>query len=466
MNPELVPGTLMTPNGYTVGVGLRTLPSDTGPFDQRYVAVLRFHGLSLVHDLMRQSLLLLTNEARGAVEHGSAMLAYLTQVGAVHDGTRSGIRWPPTGTDEVIDERKSHWRQPHFTMQRRDFRKALPGMIEAVGKKELRGALALYSESAGCSPASSLYASAYWEFGAFPFSIEDPELSNLSQDLETEYHNAAHAPKGAASPGAILRDLIEKCARAQDHAGLKGLANTIRFGKLITHAAINHHQRKALGELRTNSALLGLLEGCSGIHGLFYELDPVFGRESWQFGESPEGKAKIMLPEMVGAARDVLGRPWLNGLMAAYAVKDTTKIAAHKRQFRSFLALIAATRQLGYAPPQLDESQIDDSVVPVEPDSLQGGEVYGLGDAVYWDGWGEARDPIADIDRESLWALAEKTLASGRLWEVIYLVHFCDYSKTDVAAKMGVSKARVSQLYGAAVDALAQEPRLRNLLQP
>jgi DNA-directed RNA polymerase specialized sigma24 family protein len=420
--------------------------------------------------------LLLRSEARNEVEHGSAMLAYLTQVGAVHDGTRGGIRWPPTGTDGVIDERKNYWRRPHFTMKGRDFGKALPRMIEAVvdeGKKELPATLALFSESTLQSPDSRLYASAYWEFGAFPFSLEDPEALNLAQDLEAEYHNAVQAPKNAASPGAILRALVEKYARAQDHAGLTGLANTIRFGKLITHAAINHHHRQALGELRTNSALLGLLEECSGIHGLFYELDPVFGREAWQFGESSKGKARIALPEMVGAARDVLGRPWLDGLMAAYAAKDATKIEAHKRQFRDFLALIAATRQLDYArpPPKKqktqnpDEGQVDDSVVPVEPDSLCDGEVYGLGDgAVYWEGW-RARDPIADIDRQSLWALAEKTLGSGRLWEVIYLVHFLSYSKTDAAAEMGVSKARVSQLYPAAVQALAQEPRLRNLLE-
>lgn len=473
MNPEPVPGTLMTPNGYTVGVGLRTLPSDTGPFDQRYVAVLRFHGLSLVHDLTRRSLSLLGNEARDGVEHGSAMLAYLTQVGAVHDGTRSGIRWPPTGTDGVIDERKSYWRQPHFTMHRRDFRKALPDMLEVLDEKELRGALALFSKSTVHSPASRLYASAYWEFGAFPFSLENPEPLNLSQDLEAEYHNAVQAPKGAASPGAILRDLVEKYARAQDHAGLAGLANTIRFGKLITHAAINHHQRQALGELRTNSALLGLLEECSGIHGLFYELDPVFGCESWQFAESPKGKARIVLPEMVGAARDVLGRPWLDGLMAAYAVKDATKIEAHKRQFRRFLALIAATRQLDYTrpPPKKqktqnpDEGQVDDSVVPVEPDSLRDGEVYGLGDgAVYWEGW-RAKDPIADIDRQSLWALARKVLASDRQWEAFYLVYCLGYSQKDAAARLGVTKQAIAQRLEGALPAIAKEPRLKELLK-
>jgi len=396
-------------------------------------------------------------------EIGASILLYLAQIGFWPLGRREHVRWPPIGDEH--DRR--HWRRPYiWALTLEDYRRRILPATDVdlddtnpSAEDRARGINVAIQRLKSMGPFrgdEDEWLSSAVQWYRDPFDYPDANDARLRAVLDELVHLTrqwALAPNSRPLSEALAA-WIRRKATDRDREALGVALKMIKQGHRLTHEAIRRHQRLALEGLSSGGTRWAeLLAEGGGLHDLFYKPMALFGFETWQFTARPDGILRITLPETVNIGWLHLGRVWLDSLMLASARREGMAVNKHLDELRWSLGFLASNPEALLMNAELTHPtlKLDDA------DKGQEDGKRGLADETA---------PEKAFEQKAFIDMAREVLKDHfpQCWEAFYHVRVLGYSGKEVAEKLGVSRARVSQLVQKAERLLAQDPRLKDWL--
>jgi len=260
----------------------------------------------------------------------------------------------------------------------------------------------------------------------------------------------------------LLQHELDTCRKTGDLAALAAWLELLTRGAMLLHHGTRAFQQNALSELESLASAGGglpaaikraLTEGHALRELMYYPLAD-FGNESWTWTLNPDGRLEMHVPALVPYARYQFGPVWLDRLLLAFAQSDAQAIKECLRRFGGLTAAMAHWRitQPGRTDPRREHGHVPYDVAEESPITCK---------ALSVDQTPAAADEDDHHDPSNL---AKSLLATRpREWEVFRRIVIDGEPATEVAASMGLTEGRISQLKKQAVERLRSDPRLRAL---